>query len=135
MLKNLKVIILLITLILINTGCSAIMAASGEKEVETHLIKPGDPKEFVITRIGKNPINIINLEDGKEIHIFKLKSNDEPAPARAASYVVLDIFTLCFAEIVTTPIELAKGNTYYLKANYENGKLINFQISDKKFKI
>ena len=133
MLKKFKIITLLVITALINSGCSAIMAASGEKEVETNLIKTGDSKEFVITRIGKNPINITTLEDGKEFHIFKLKSNDEPNFARAAAYVALDLFTVCLAEIITTPIELARGNTYYLKANYKNGKLINFEISDKNF--
>ncbi|MGL5357112.1 MAG: hypothetical protein ACRC0F_11180 [Cetobacterium sp.] len=127
--------IILFTIILaFNTGCSAIMAASGEDEVELHFLKKGDSKNITIAKIGKNPIITKQMEDDIEIQIFKLRTNDEPCYPRAAAYVLLDSLTLCLAEVFTTPIELVKGSTYYLKVNYKNDKFVNYELSDKKFK-
>ncbi|HJT19435.1 MAG TPA: hypothetical protein VJ746_03130 [Nitrospira sp.] len=84
------------------------MALSGHKDPDLQVIQIGSTKEQVDQQLGlpkeSHPTNY-----GARTDIYEYETNNEPSAARAVTYFLYDAITLCFAEIVFTPAELATG--------------------------
>ncbi|MGL5426843.1 MAG: hypothetical protein ACRDAS_02915 [Cetobacterium sp.] len=103
---------------LLMQGCSAVMALNGEKEPNFELIKTGQNKAIIESQPLK-PISTDVLPSGNMVSTYQYTMGNEPSPARAAVYVLLDCMTFFIAELITMPLELTKnGDIKFIKIEY-----------------
>lgn len=95
---------ILISTLLINTGCSAIMALSGSPRPNLTNVHIGQSKAIVESEPLK-PINTKRLDNGNYVSTYKFQINNEKSFGRAVVYVILDGFTLFISEVITVPVE------------------------------
>jgi len=125
--KNFKVLVA-VCLVAILSGCSAVMAASGQRESNLSAIQMGDTRNMVSVKIGQQPIRV--QAKGKDlIEVYEVEKGNEPSMGRALAHGTLDLFTCGLWEIVGTPLEAVAGEKSYFIAEYKNGKLIDYQQS------
>lgn len=113
-------------------GCSAVMAASGTKEANLSALNRGDSRSMVLAKVGQQPSRVVN--DGKNImEIYELERGNEPSTGRAVAHGVLTLGTLGLWEIVGTPLEVVKGEKYFLTVYYDNNEnLEKFEITSTR---
>lgn len=105
-------------------SCSVIAAASGSKEPDFNVIKPGTEKEIVENELG------FPLDENAGLtknYIYKI--GDKPAIGRALGYFVLDVFTLCLWEYIGFPLEITNsGNAYRAMVTYnKQNKVVSYK--------
>lgn len=130
--KTKKNIILIVSLLIITftfQGCAAAMAASGTREANLSALNKGDTRSMVLAKVGQQPSRVINDEKGI-MEIYELERGNEPSAGRAIAHGVLTISTLGLWELLGTPLEVAKGEKYYLTVYYDiNEELKKFEIT------
>ncbi|MDP0492834.1 MAG: hypothetical protein Q7K48_00750 [Fusobacterium sp. JB021] len=125
--KRIKVLTLA-CLIAVLSGCSAVMAASGQRESNLSAIQMGDTRNMVSVKIGQQPIRV-QSKGNDLIEVYEVQKGNEPSMGRAVAHGTLDLFTFGFWEIIGTPLEATAGEKSYFIAEYKNGKLVNYQQS------
>jgi hypothetical protein len=105
--KKILYILVLISLSAILASCSVVAAASGRKEPDLEKIRPNQTRPVVEAELGQAIKTTATANGTEETYMYKL--GDEPAPGRAALYLVGDIFTLCFAEYIFFPLEISNS--------------------------
>lgn len=130
MLKKLVNVIILTVILLLNTGCSAVMASSGKVEPNLGLLTKGNSISHTSAIIGENPIKT-EKRNNIEVYTYKLVRGNDPSPVRAVIWGALGLMTLGISELILTPLELVRGQTYYLIVEYEDEKLLNYKVVDK----
>ncbi|MGL5936103.1 MAG: hypothetical protein ACRCZI_10850 [Cetobacterium sp.] len=130
--SKLKVIISVLSFTIMLQGCSAVMAASGTKEANLSALNRGDSRSMVLAKVGQQPTRVVN--DGKDImEIYELERGNEPSTGRAVAHGVLTLATLGIWEIVGTPLEVVKGEKYFLTVYYDKDEnLKKFEITSTR---
>lgn len=128
--KKLVSIIILSIILLLNTGCSEVMASSGKVEPNLGLLTKGSSISHTSAIIGENPIKT-EKRNNTEVYTYKLVRGNDPSPVRAVIWGALGLMTLGISELILTPVELVRGQTYYLIVEYEDEKLLNYKVVDK----
>lgn len=95
-------------LLLMVSGCSVGMAASGHKEQDTSIIFPGSNRAVIMSKLGP-PDTTRTLEDGRVEDSYLIKQGNESSSGRAWAHAGLDLLSLGLWEVVATPYELAQG--------------------------
>lgn len=107
------------------------MSFNGKKEGQVGLVMKGDSKGHVSSKLYSTPVQIIN-RDSSEILVYKLIKGKERNLTRGIVYTTFDILTLGLSELVTTPIEINRGEVYYFIGKFRNNKLEKFEIAMNK---
>lgn len=130
--KKVLFVLIILGLTLLLQGCSAVMAASGTKEANLSALNRGDSRSMVLAKVGQQPARVVN--DGKSImEIYELERGNEPSTGRAVAHGVLTLGTLGLWEIVGTPLEVVKGEKYFLTVYYDkNENLEKFEITSTR---
>lgn len=130
--SKLLVAISILSLTLVLQGCSAVMAASGTKEANLSSLNRGDSRSMVLAKVGSQPTRVVN--DGKNImEIYELERGNEPSTGRAVAHGVLSLATFGVWEVVGTPLEVVKGEKYFLTVYYnEDENLQKFEITSTR---
>lgn len=112
------------------TGCSVIMAASGERTPDYAALELGQAKSKVRLLLGA-PAESGDDEGGITHDYFRIERGDEPSGGRAAVYFFADIGTVFIWELIGTPIELSRGDIFWIWVWYDAGdRVIKFVDSD-----
>lgn len=98
-------------------GCSIVMALKGHTDPNLQTLQVGSTKKEVEDQLGQ-PKESYPTSYGARTDIYEYESNNEPSPARALSYLFLDLTTIGLAEIALTPAELMTGTTTRLPIYY-----------------
>jgi len=110
---------------LVLSGCSIIMAASGQKEPNFNYITVGAPRNQVEAEFG-HPTTSIALADGKQEATYKYEMGNSPNPARATmwGYAWLTIIGI-LGEPIYSLIELNMGDDQETRIVYgSDGKVL-----------
>ncbi|MGL4997677.1 MAG: hypothetical protein ACRC5T_01620 [Cetobacterium sp.] len=122
--------LLIITTILLSatlfTGCSAVMALSGDKDPNLSLIKEGQSRSIIESEPLKS-VSTEKLPNGNFVSTYNYTVGKEPSAGRAIVYLLLDGLTFFLAELVTMPVEMSKkGDMKFIKIEYTpEGKVVN----------
>ena len=110
---------LMVGLVLASTlgGCSIVMALSGHEDPNLQHLQVGSTRGEVEHQLGQ-PKESHPTSYGAQTDIYEYEINNEPSAARAVMYLLYDVFTIGFAEIVFTPAELSTGTTIRLPIYY-----------------
>jgi outer membrane protein assembly factor BamE (lipoprotein component of BamABCDE complex) len=113
--KSMKYLVL-IALIPILSGCSAMMAMHGKRDVDTASIRIGAHRQEVILQLGE-PSQTSSGEDGTT-DIFELQRGNAPSTGRAIGHVAMDLITLGWWEVIGVPVEALQGEKFTLTIKY-----------------
>jgi len=108
------------------------MAASGTEEANLTAINKGDSRGMIVAKVGRQPDKVVDTPSGR-MEIYELEKGNEPSTGRAIAHGSLTLFTLGLWEIIGMPLELIKGEKYFLTAYYnENDELLKYEISPSR---
>ena len=82
------------------TGCSVMMAAKGDKKIDTSYLKVGSPKALVRLNVGK-PLIALEKSDA-----YIVCQGDDSSLGRAIGHGIMDVLTLGLWELIGTPAEM-----------------------------
>jgi hypothetical protein len=102
------------------SGCSPIMAASGNGGPDFTGLEPGVPRAEVDARLGK-PISSVRREFG-DVATYQYFTEDQPNYWRAGLWTVLDVGTLGLAELVLFRMEALQGAKHVVQVSYDINK-------------
>ena len=107
-------------LCLVSSGCSVVMALSGEPEPNFEAIEVGSPRSQVETELGK-PVSSQNLENGHRKDTYQYEMGDPPNGHRALMNLYIDLATIMLWEFPGTIVEAMMGEdrTTYITYNPE----------------
>ena len=110
---------LMVGIVLASTlgGCSIVMALSGHKDPNLQNLHVGSPKGEVELELGQ-PKESHLTSYGAWTDIYEYEINNEPSATRAIMYLLYDVLTIGFSEIIFTPAELISGRTQSLPIYY-----------------
>jgi hypothetical protein len=114
--------------ILVLSGCSIIMAASGQKEPNFNYIMVGAPRNQVEAELG-HPVATNSLTDGKQEDSYRYEMGNSPNPGRAAvwGYAWLTILGI-LGEPIYSLIELNMGHDEETRIVYgADGKVLEIR--------
>ena len=119
--KQLNIMIIpLLVVCFLTSGCSVLMVASREGyRGDINVIKAGVQRSAVIAELGQ-PDNITTLENGGYDDRYTLDPDAHRGVTKFFTglfYLVADFFTLCLTEFIFTPTEIAfkdKLRVYHL---------------------
>ena len=111
-------------------GCSVYFAASGSKDPDFSKVEPGSSRLVVEGELGSPTEEKIRA--GGESALYTYKIGDHAAPGRAVLYLLGDIVTLCLAEYIFFPLEIAQsGNVHQVAVDYgANGQALKVRRID-----
>jgi hypothetical protein len=123
--KKILIYSVIISLVLLSSGCSVFMAAKQPDLKNEELFKVGTPRSALLAEYG-NPISS-EMKDGEKCEIFKfVQGYSTGAKAgRAVFHGVADVLTLGIWEVVGTPTEgVFNGDEKCYEVTYdENGRI------------
>ena len=126
-----KRVIVMSLMCLCLTGCSAIMALSGEREANLSTLKIGQHRQEVILHLGQ-PAKTLSKETGR-IDEFKLQRGNAPSAGRAVGHLFMDAITFGFWEIIGVPIEAIGSSSMTLTIEYnEEDRVKSFNTGDEQ---
>lgn len=97
-----------LALLLLTQGCSIYKAATAPSPVDTGILRPGMPRIHVMSVLGSpRSSDVVN---GERTEMYEYVNGSSGASKlRILLYVVGDLLTLCLAELIFWPAELALG--------------------------
>ncbi len=117
-------------MILVNVGCSAVMAAKQPDKKDLSILKAGTPRSHVIAELGAPGWS--GEKDGRRVDVFAFKQGYSKGTkaGRAFFHAAADFFTLGLWEVVGTPIEsVASGTDVKVEVVYdENDRVKVVQV-------
>ena len=111
---------LLVAICLVSSGCAVFMAANQPGNKNFELLKPGMPREAIISEFGA-PITS-DVKDGEKTDIYKFVQGYPQGEKafRAVGHGAMDVLTLGLWEVVGTPAEgIMHGKDVALKVLYD----------------
>ena len=126
---------ILISTVLLASGCSVYQAAVQPGPVDLSGIKIGTPREVIIAKLGP-PAREKRDATGHKQDYYEYKSGmEELSKARVVPYAVADVFTFGLAELALWPMEevAMKAASCTAVATYDdNLKLTSWHIHKKE---
>ena len=110
-------IVLVLCLIILSSGCSVGMAMVGKKEPNLGAVQVGATRGEVELQLG-NAISSVTTEEGRRVDLYEYEIGNEPSGGRAIGHAVMDLLTLGVWEIIGTPIEAVQGKKYQISIAY-----------------
>lgn len=111
-------------MILCLTGCSVLMALSGNPPRDYAVLKAGSPRELVIEKFGAPTSS--NTESGRITDRYDIEEGNTKNPARATMNFYLDFATFGIWELIATPIEFFQGSpANYVVLYGSDGRLVS----------
>lgn len=108
----------LLSVILLTTNCSVMMAARGEREPNLGAFNVGASRAQVEAQLGKAKSSA-TLPDGTRLDTYTYVIGNEPSAGRAVAHAVMDVLTLFIWEIIGTGIEASEqGETKQIMVTY-----------------
>jgi hypothetical protein len=104
------------SLLIVGTGCSVFMAASGSTTPDLSILEPGTSRKVIEQTLGK-PLRQRRLKWENEA-TYQFFTNDEPNYGRATSYAFLAGMTMGLSEVVTAPLEAVQGDRHEITITY-----------------
>jgi len=103
--KRFSFLIMLSLFILINSGCSVVMAAKQPSAKNIDLFRVGTPRSMLLAEFGLPTIS--EVQDGKKHEIYKFIQGYSAGArtGRAVIHGVADVLTLGLWEVIATPAE------------------------------
>ncbi len=108
------------------SGCSVIMAMSGEKEPDMKYLEPGISREEVESQFGKPAESVKQNEN--TVDTYEYEMGDPPDSGRGMAHLAIDFYSLFLYEFFATPLELFKfvGEDYKVHITYDqDGKVLS----------
>jgi hypothetical protein len=131
--KRIFLALVIVTIVLTQTGCSVFMAARQPKKKDISLFQVGTPRSKLVAEFGAPTIS--EEKDGKRYEIFKF-CQGYPAPAkigRALFHGAADVFSLGLWEIVGTPTEMVfDGKEMAYEVYYDGNNCIESVVEITK---
>ena len=119
-----KIIVVVVFMIFLNTGCSVFMAMSGKREPNLAVLSVGQDRGVVALNLG-NPIQTY-VKDDMTIDVYEVQFGNEPSGGRAIGHAVMDVITWGGWELIGTPIEGVQGKTQTITIQYDkNNKIVS----------
>ncbi len=104
-------------LVLFQSACSVMAAATGTPDPDLSKLDTGAPRILVESELGP-PVEESKIPGGTKA-LYTYKIGDEPAIGRAFLFLIGDIFTLCLAEYIFFPLEISNsGNAHDMEVVY-----------------
>ncbi len=113
---------LCVFLLIHSTACSAIMAASGEKNPDLSILEIGATRAAVELQIG-DPVSYEQLADGY-VGVYEFEIGDEPGAGRAVGHGIMFILTLGLWELFYTPMEATRGDDKEVAVLYDRNEIV-----------
>lgn len=101
-------VILLILILLCNSGCSVAMALNGKPQPKFEAFEVGSKRQQVEVQLGK-PISLEQVDGGKSREAYQFEVGNSPNGHRALWNLYMDFATLGIWEIPGTAIEGVMG--------------------------
>jgi hypothetical protein len=105
------------------SACSVFMAASGKKTPNLDLLGFGQNRSLVESELGR-PRGNASLPGGASLFVYRYVRGEDPSYGRALGHLVLDAATLGAAEVITTPMEALRGETYELPVLFDANEVV-----------
>ncbi len=105
------------------SGCSVMMAMSGEQEPDLGAVRVGATRGEVELQLGKAD-SITTLDDGRRLDKYKYQLGNEPSAARAIGHGAMDVLTLGLWELIGTPIEGFQGENCEITVCYDENDVV-----------
>ena len=119
-------LIFLLMLAVTSSGCSVIMAMSGEPEPDMKVLEPGTSRQDVESQFGSPKESV--KHNGTVEDTYEYEMGDPPDSDRGLAHLAIDIYSLFFYEFFATPLELFKfvGEDYLINITYDDsGKVVS----------
>lgn len=100
------------------SGCSVGMALSGHENPDIGVIREGATRAQVESELGE-PEELEQLENGSVRATYEYEIGDKSSPERAAVNAAASLVTLGIYELIATPAELTRGDTYFAIVTYD----------------
>lgn len=125
--------LMLMSFMLLSSGCSVFMAAKQPDKKNVDLFKVGTPRSMLLAEFGLPTVS--EIRDGKKHEIYKfIQGYSTGAKAgRAVFHGAADILTLGLWEIIGTPTEgVFSGDEMAYEVSYDNDSRVDQVIALKK---
>ncbi|CCQ91089.1 exported hypothetical protein [Nitrospina gracilis 3/211] len=101
------------------SGCSVIMALSGDPEPNFAVIQPGASRSMVEKELG-TPFHT-DQQSGQRTDWYRYELGNAPNGDRALANFALDVYSILLWEIIATPRELMMGDDHEMSVVYGPG--------------
>lgn len=109
------------------TGCSVLMAMSGEREPDLGSFGIGSHRSEVEMQLG-SPLSSVTLENGQRVDVYEYQIGNEPSAGRAIAHGAMDVLTWGVWEIIGTPVEGFIGERRRIRICYdENNRIVSLR--------
>ena len=129
--RVLRSILLVLGLAGLTSGCSVVMASSGEEEPQIHLVRVGSSRQLIEAQLG-SPIRVTVLEDGGSRCEYRYRGGNQSSSNRAVGHAVFDVLTLGVWEVVGTGYELSRGKEFRAVVEYDSrnvARVVSFVVA------
>lgn len=116
-------LLLSITLAGVSFGCSAYMAAVGAEEPDMAYLQQGATRTQVEKQLTK-VVEVVQLSDGGRRITYEYEMGNKPSVGRAAGYIILDLLTWGFYEILFSGVEAAGGQKFKITIQYDQNQRV-----------
>lgn len=107
------------TVLLMTSGCSVIMALSGDPEPNFGVIQPGATRAMVEKELG-TPFHT-DQQSGQRTDWYRYELGNAPNGDRALANFALDVYSILLWELIATPRELMMGDDHEMSVVYGPG--------------
>jgi hypothetical protein len=118
-------------MLVMGSGCSVIMASSGNEEPNFGVIQPGATRAMVEGELGAPYYTDDNGSERTAWYEYEL--GNAPNGDRALANFALDVYSILLWEIIATPRELMMGDDYKMSVVYgTDNRVLSVNRSDPK---
>jgi len=123
---KMRATLLLMTLCLTASGCSAWMAATAPHHRDLGVLTPGVSRTKIVAELGE-PLTTIDVDSQpRDLFAFKQGYSKGALFGRAAVHIVADVMTLGFWEIVAVPLEASlQGEDVRAQVDYDESDRVS----------
>lgn len=113
--------VLMVSLLLVSSGCSVVMAIKQPEYKDTNVLNKGTPRAAVIAELGAPLFSEEKDGQKRDVFAFKQGYGKGNKAARATFHAVADVFTLFLWEVIGTPTEaIASGRNMKIEVIYDS---------------
>lgn len=119
-----KLIVIVVLMLIVNSGCSVMMAMTGKREPNLSVLNVGQDRGIVVLNLG-NPVQTFSKDD-MTVDVYEVQFGNAPSGGRAVGHAVMDVLTFGGWEIIGTPVEAVQGKTETITIQYDkNNKIVS----------
>jgi hypothetical protein len=116
--------VLVLGLVLVHSGCSALLVLSGKATPNLGVIRVGSTRAEVEAQLGR-PISSATDDSGRNSVLYEYQRGNDPEPERAIIHGLLDAFSLGLWELAGVTIEAAQGSAHRIIVMYgRDGRVV-----------